>query len=226
MAPDDPMNPDVFRALGLLVAFAWSMPCLAAPPGVPPSGAKPPVAGAPVANPGLPGPGSTSMGTNRPAGTARAATASMVEPLSIPLKLSMGAEAVLRQFGTPRSDHRSFGGGLTYPEFRVMFSPKGDEIWSVTLMAPVRLARGLGDGLESIQQRLGRSDAGLEQGVLEELPKIGQFVHGSVWLSVRSATSCTQRSSSRSACSGSCGAMRPASWRGMARRSWATEPSC
>ena len=78
-----------------------------------------------------------------------------VEPLSIPLKLSMGAEAVLQRFGKPKSDNRSFGGGLTYPEFRVMFSAKGDEIWSVTLMAPVRLACGLGPGdpMDTIRQR-------------------------------------------------------------------------
>lgn len=136
MARDDPMNPDAFRALGLLVALACSMPCLAA-------------------NPGVPGPGPTSKGTNRPAGTARAASAPAVEPLSIPLRLSMGAEAVLRRFGTPRSDNRSFGGGLTYPDFRVMFSAKGDEIWSVTLMAPVRLACGLGPGdpMDTVRQR-------------------------------------------------------------------------
>lgn len=146
MAPDDPMNPDAFRALGLLVALACSMPCLAVPPAVPSGGARAPVAGASAATPG---------GTNRPAGTARAASASPVEPLSVPLRLSMGAEAVLRQFGTPRSDNRSFGGGLTYPEFRVMFSAKGDEIWSVTLMAPVRLACGLGPGdpMEKVRQR-------------------------------------------------------------------------
>jgi hypothetical protein len=58
----------------------------------------------------------------------------------------MGAEEVLQKFGKPRSDSRFFGGGLTYPEFRVMFNTQGTEIWSVTLMAPVRLACGLGPG--------------------------------------------------------------------------------
>lgn len=41
-------------------------------------------------------------------------------------------------------------------------------------------ARGLGDGLKPVQQELRRSDAGLEQGVLEELPNVGQVLHGSV----------------------------------------------
>lgn len=76
----------------------------------------------------------------------RGSSASPVEPLSIPLKLSMGADEVLRQFGQPRSDNRFFGGGLTYPEFRVIFSAKGDEIWSVTLLNSVRLSCGIGPG--------------------------------------------------------------------------------
>jgi hypothetical protein len=80
---------------------------------------------------------------------------SWVEPLSIPLQLSMGSEDVLQKFGKPKSDTRFFGGGLTYPEFRVMFNTQGTEIRSVTLQAPVRLACGIGPGdtLEKVRER-------------------------------------------------------------------------
>ena len=80
---------------------------------------------------------------------------SRVEPLSIPLRLSMGSEELLRKFGKPKSDNRFFGGALTYPEFRVMFNTQGTEIRSVTLQAPVRLACGIGpdDTLEKVRER-------------------------------------------------------------------------
>lgn len=80
---------------------------------------------------------------------------SPVEPLSIPLRLTMGAEEILKKFGKPKSDNRFFGGGLTYPEFRVMFNAQGTEIWNVTLERPTRLACGLGPGdpMDTVRQR-------------------------------------------------------------------------
>lgn len=80
---------------------------------------------------------------------------SQVEPLSIPLRLTMGAEEILKKFGKPKSDNRFFGGGLTYPEFRVMFNAQGTEIWNVTLEKPTRLACGIGPGdpMDKVRER-------------------------------------------------------------------------
>lgn len=77
-----------------------------------------------------------------------------VEPLSLPLRLSMTAAEVLAQFGKPDSDNRSFGGGLAYPDFRVLFDATGREIWTVVLRDRVRLACGVGvgDSLERVRE--------------------------------------------------------------------------
>lgn len=90
-----------------------------------------------------------------PSSRSAAGKVSRVEPLSIPLRLTMGADEVLRKFGKPRSDNRFFGGGLTYPEFRVMFNTQGTEIWSVTLEKSIQLACGIGpgDSLEKVREQ-------------------------------------------------------------------------
>ena len=100
----------------------------------------------------LPGPGNAQTQLSS---RSDAEKTSRVEPLSIPLRLSMGSEELLRKFGKPKSDNRFFGGGLTYSEFRVMFNTQGTEIRSVTLLTPVRLACGTGPGdtLEKVRER-------------------------------------------------------------------------
>jgi len=72
--------------------------------------------------------------------------ANRVEPLSLPLRLSMGADQVIAALGQPRSDNRAFGGGIGYAGLRVMFDPSGKEIWSVTIEGDARLAGGIGVG--------------------------------------------------------------------------------
>lgn len=56
-----------------------------------------------------------------------------MEPLSISLRLSMGSEDVAQKFRKAKSDTGFFGGGLTYPKFRVMFNTQGTETRTVTL---------------------------------------------------------------------------------------------
>ena len=73
--------------------------------------------------------------------------ANRVEPLSLPLRLSMGADQVIAALGQPRSDNRAFGGGIGYAGLRVMFDPSGKEIWSVTIEGDARLAGGIGVGV-------------------------------------------------------------------------------
>ena len=79
---------------------------------------------------------------NPPASTP----ADRVEPLSLPLRLSMTADEVVAALGKPRSDNRAFGGGIGYAGLRVMFDPSGKEIWSVTIEGDTRLAGGVGVG--------------------------------------------------------------------------------
>ena len=74
------------------------------------------------------------------------ATADRVEPLSVPLRLSMTADDVVAALGKPRSDNRAFGGGIGYAGLRVMFDPSGKEIWSATIEGDARLAGGVGVG--------------------------------------------------------------------------------
>jgi hypothetical protein len=69
-----------------------------------------------------------------------------VEPLSSPIRLAMTAEDVIRVMGPPRSDNRSFGGGLGFPGLLVMFDSRGTEIWSLTITGGTRLACGIGVG--------------------------------------------------------------------------------
>ena len=73
--------------------------------------------------------------------------ANRVEPLSLPLRLSMTADEVVAALGQPRSDNRAFGGGIGYAGLRVMFDPSGKEIWSVTIEGDARLAGGIGVGV-------------------------------------------------------------------------------
>ena len=77
-----------------------------------------------------------------------------VEPLSSPLKLTMTAKEVLAQFGTPKSDYRFYGGGLTYPDFRILFNATGTEIGTLVIRNQIRLACGLGvgDSMEKVRQ--------------------------------------------------------------------------
>lgn len=79
---------------------------------------------------------------NPPASTP----ANRVEPLSLPLRLSMTADEVVAALGKPRSDNRAFGGGIGYAGLRVMFDASGKEIWSVTIEGDTRLAGGVGVG--------------------------------------------------------------------------------
>lgn len=72
--------------------------------------------------------------------------ANRVEPLSLPLRLSMTADEVVAALGKPRSDNRAFGGGIGYAGLRVMFDPSGAEIWSATIEGDARLAGGIGVG--------------------------------------------------------------------------------
>ena len=74
------------------------------------------------------------------------AAANRVEPLSVPLRLSMTADEVVAALGKPRSDNRAFGGGIGYAGLRVMFDTSGKEIWSVTIEGDARLASGVGVG--------------------------------------------------------------------------------
>ncbi len=69
-----------------------------------------------------------------------------VEPLSIPLRLSMSAQEVIAALGPPRSDNRAFGGGIGYPGLRVLFDATGQEIGTLTLEGDTRLASGIGVG--------------------------------------------------------------------------------
>jgi hypothetical protein len=80
------------------------------------------------------------------ANTPVAAPANRVEPLSIPLRLSMTADEVVAALGNPRSDNRAYGGGIGYPGLRVMFDAGGKEIGSVTIEGDARLAGGIGTG--------------------------------------------------------------------------------
>lgn len=83
-------------------------------------------------------------GTARAAAPAPAAGVNRVEPLSVPLRLTMTAEQALQVLGKPRSDHRAFGGGLTFPGLMLIFDATGREIGSVTINGEARLACGLG----------------------------------------------------------------------------------
>lgn len=80
------------------------------------------------------------------ASTPVSTPANRVEPLSIPLRLSMTADQVVAALGKPRSDNRAFGGGIGYAGLRVMFDSGGKEIWSVTIEGDARLAGGIGVG--------------------------------------------------------------------------------
>lgn len=82
------------------------------------------------------------LAANAPASTP----ANRVEPLSLPLRLSMTADEVVAALGKPRSDNRAFGGGIGYVGLRVMFDPSGKEIWSATIEGDARLAGGIGVG--------------------------------------------------------------------------------
>ncbi|MFZ9839473.1 MAG: hypothetical protein ACO3JJ_13165 [Opitutaceae bacterium] len=69
-----------------------------------------------------------------------------VEPLSLPLRLSMTASEVIAALGPPRSDYRAFGGGLVYPGLRVMFDASGREIGNLTIEGDAHLASGIAVG--------------------------------------------------------------------------------
>lgn len=75
-----------------------------------------------------------------------AAPANRVEPLSLPLRLSMTADEVVAALGRPRYDNRAYGGGIGYAGLRVMFDTSGKEIWSATIEGDARLAGGIGVG--------------------------------------------------------------------------------
>jgi hypothetical protein len=45
----------------------------------------------------------------------------------------MGSEDVAQKLRKAKSDNGFFGGGLTYPKFRVMFNTQGTETRTVTL---------------------------------------------------------------------------------------------
>ena len=77
---------------------------------------------------------------NPPASTP----ADRVEPLSLPLRLSMTADEVVAALGKPRSDNRAFGGGIGYAGLRVMFDAAGTEIGTLTIEGDARLAGGGG----------------------------------------------------------------------------------
>ena len=81
-----------------------------------------------------------------PAGASSVPAANRVEPLSIPLRLSMTAEQVVAALGKPRSDNRAFGGGIGYAGLRVMFDAAGTEIGTLTIEGEARLAGGIGVG--------------------------------------------------------------------------------
>jgi len=83
-----------------------------------------------------------ALAANAPA----SATANRVEPLSLPLRLSMTAPEVIAALGPPRSDYRSFGGGIVYAGLRVMFDATGQEIGNLTIEGDARLASGIGVG--------------------------------------------------------------------------------
>ncbi|MFM8337768.1 MAG: hypothetical protein ACKODK_19605 [Opitutaceae bacterium] len=80
------------------------------------------------------------------ANTPAVSPANRVEPLSIPLRLSMTADEVVAALGKPGSDNRAFGGGMGYAGLRVMFDTRGKEIWSATIDGDARLAGGIGVG--------------------------------------------------------------------------------
>ena len=80
------------------------------------------------------------------ANTPAVSPANRVEPLSIPLRLSMTADEVIAALGKPRSDNRAFGGGIGYAGLRVMFDASGKEIGSVTIEGDACLAGGIGVG--------------------------------------------------------------------------------
>ena len=91
------------------------------------------------------------LAANAPASTP----ANRVEPLSLPLRLSMTADEVVAALGKPRSDNRAFGGGIGYAGLRVMFDPRitlqnqvsdqlkahfGDKVFQTVIPRNVRLA--------------------------------------------------------------------------------------
>lgn len=87
-----------------------------------------------------------SAGAAEPGPGPSQAGAGNVEPLSVPLRLTMTAEQVVAALGQPRSDYRSFGGGIGYPGLRILFDAAGKEISTVTIEGDARLAGGLGVG--------------------------------------------------------------------------------
>ena len=97
---------------------------------------------------------SQSSPRQHPPGRVSAGDTNRVEPLSSPLKLTMTANDVLTQFGTPQSDYRFYGGGVTYPDFRILFSATGKEIESLVIRNRIRLACGLGvgDSMDTVRQ--------------------------------------------------------------------------
>ncbi len=84
--------------------------------------------------------------SGRAAHPPASSTPNRVEPLSLPLRLSMTASEVLAALGPPRSDYRAFGGGLVYGGLRVMFDATGKEIGNLTIEGEARLASGIGVG--------------------------------------------------------------------------------
>lgn len=81
-----------------------------------------------------------------PAAAPATPTGSRVEPLTLPLRLSMTANEVIAALGPPRSDNRAYGGGIGYPGLRVLFDATGREIGTLTIEGDARLASGIGVG--------------------------------------------------------------------------------
>ncbi|MBM3864864.1 MAG: hypothetical protein FJ381_03070 [Verrucomicrobia bacterium] len=73
-------------------------------------------------------------------------TGSRVEPLTLPLRLSMTANKVIAALGSPRLDNRAFGGGIGYPGLRMLFDATRRGIRALTMEGGARLASGIGVG--------------------------------------------------------------------------------
>jgi len=81
-----------------------------------------------------------------PAAAPATPTGSRVEPLTLPLRLSMTANKVIAALGSPRLDNRAFGGGIGYPGLRMLFDATRRGIRALTMEGGARLASGIGVG--------------------------------------------------------------------------------
>jgi hypothetical protein len=88
------------------------------------------------------------------------ASGNKVEPLSNGLALTMTANQVIAKFGKPDSDDRSYGGGIGYPSFGLIYNAAGTQIWHATVKSNgVKLASGItvGSTPEQVSSVFGNS---------------------------------------------------------------------